>query len=241
MTNLSDQPYERIDTSRRYVLGEVSEGDWEGFGIWDRLVGNRLVERFPPTEEGIDLALERFNELKWKDRRERWNRYESYGQLISSTGSTANPFRFASGYLDSQVGWLKFGTRYYEPGIARWTQKDPLPGGLGDPSSMNLYSYTACDPVNATDPTGLVQIGGGFTQYSPLAEVTSLTASGSAGSAPEGECLEKHVIAGAISVGALLLSMFVPGLGLLALGGALAIEGYVLVECELMPELQRDL
>jgi hypothetical protein len=31
------------------------------------------VERFPPTEEGIDLAIQRFNELKWKDRRERWN------------------------------------------------------------------------------------------------------------------------------------------------------------------------
>jgi len=73
MTDVSDQPYERIDTSRRYVLGEVSEGDWEGFGIWDRLAGDRLVERFPPTEEGIDLALERFNELKWRDRRERWN------------------------------------------------------------------------------------------------------------------------------------------------------------------------
>ena len=73
MTDLRDQPYETIASSRRYVLGEISEGDWEGYGIWDRLSGNRLVERFPPTEEGIDLALERFDELKWKDRRERWN------------------------------------------------------------------------------------------------------------------------------------------------------------------------
>jgi hypothetical protein len=73
VTDLSDQPYETIAASRRYVLGEISEGDWEGYGIWDRLAGNRLVERFPPTEEGIDLALERFDELKWKDRRERWN------------------------------------------------------------------------------------------------------------------------------------------------------------------------
>src|SRR6266498_1050807 len=73
MTDLSDQPYQTIATSRRYVLGEVSEGNWEGYGIWDRLAGNRFVERFPPTEEGIDRALERFDELKWKDRRERWN------------------------------------------------------------------------------------------------------------------------------------------------------------------------
>jgi len=73
MTDLGDQPFETIATSRRYVLGEIPEGDREGYGIWDRLAGNRLVERFPPTEEGIDRALERFDELKWKDRRERWN------------------------------------------------------------------------------------------------------------------------------------------------------------------------
>ena len=73
MADLRDQPYGTIATSRRYVLGEIQEGDWEGYGIWDRLAGNRLVERFPPTEEGIDRALERFDELKWKDRRERWN------------------------------------------------------------------------------------------------------------------------------------------------------------------------
>jgi hypothetical protein len=73
MTDLSYQPYETIATSRRYVLGEVSEGDWEGYGIWDRLAGNRIVERFPPTEEGIELGFQRFNELKWKDRGERWN------------------------------------------------------------------------------------------------------------------------------------------------------------------------
>jgi hypothetical protein len=47
MTDLSDEPYETIATSRRYVLGEIPEGDWEGYGIWDRLAGNRLIERFP--------------------------------------------------------------------------------------------------------------------------------------------------------------------------------------------------
>jgi hypothetical protein len=72
LADLSDQPYQTIDSSRRYVLGEVLEGDWQGYGIWDRLAGNRLVDRFPPNEEGIDLALQRFSEVKWMDRRERW-------------------------------------------------------------------------------------------------------------------------------------------------------------------------
>lgn len=64
-----EQPYEVLGTSRRYVLGEIPEG----YGIWDSLAGNQLVERFPLTEDGLDLAMERFDELKGRDRREGWN------------------------------------------------------------------------------------------------------------------------------------------------------------------------
>jgi hypothetical protein len=66
---VSDETYEVIEAGHRYVLGETPES----YGIWDRQAGNELVERFPLTEEGIDLALDRFAELKWKDRGERWN------------------------------------------------------------------------------------------------------------------------------------------------------------------------
>jgi hypothetical protein len=66
-----DQPHELIVTSRRYVLGEVPDG----YGIWDSLAGNELVERFPLTEDGLDIAMERFDELKRRDRRDRWNPY----------------------------------------------------------------------------------------------------------------------------------------------------------------------
>jgi YD repeat-containing protein len=37
--------------------------------------------------------------------------YDPYGNLTSSTGSVANPWRFAGGYLDSSTGLYKFGTR----------------------------------------------------------------------------------------------------------------------------------
>ena len=73
MPEPGDRPYDPIDQSRRYVLGQPSGEDWEGYGIWDRRAGNSLVERFPPTEEGVEQALQRFEELKWEDRRERWN------------------------------------------------------------------------------------------------------------------------------------------------------------------------
>ncbi|MBI3206838.1 MAG: RHS domain-containing protein, partial [Myxococcales bacterium] len=61
------------------------------------------------------------------------------------------PFGFAGGMLDHETGLTRFGARDYDPVVGRWVSKDPvrLAGGL------NVYSYTASDPTNAIDPTGL--------------------------------------------------------------------------------------
>jgi RHS repeat-associated protein len=79
--------------------------------------------------------------------------YDPYGKLTASTGTQANPWGYAGGYRDS-TGLIKFGTRYYDPNLGRWTQQDSLPGAVTSPSSLNRYIYTQCDPVNATDPSG---------------------------------------------------------------------------------------
>ncbi len=80
--------------------------------------------------------------------------YDPYGNLTSSTGSVTNPWRFASGYFDSSTGLYKYGTRYYDSAIGRWSQQDPLRGQLNDPTSLNRYLYAGDDPVNLTDPSG---------------------------------------------------------------------------------------
>ena len=80
--------------------------------------------------------------------------YDSYGNLLSSTGSVTNPWRFAGGYFDSSTGLYKYGTRYYNPGFGRWSQQDPVRGHLDDPTSLNQYVYAGDDPVNFTDPSG---------------------------------------------------------------------------------------
>lgn len=50
--------------------------------------------------------------------------------------------------------------RKYESRSGRWTSPDPYSGSMsvGDPQSFNRYSYVQNDPVNATDPTGLITI-----------------------------------------------------------------------------------
>jgi RHS repeat-associated protein len=82
--------------------------------------------------------------------------YDPDGNLTSSTGSVANPWRFAGGYFDSGTGLYKFGARYYDPTLGRWSQQDPLSGKLTDPNSLNRYLYVSDDPVSLTDPSGQI-------------------------------------------------------------------------------------
>ena len=60
--------------------------------------------------------------------------YDPYGQLIPrqprSAALCTNAWRFASGYYDVSTGLYKFGIRYYDPAIGRWTQRDPVGGSL---------------------------------------------------------------------------------------------------------------
>ena len=74
--------------------------------------------------------------------------YDPYGSQLSASQQVANPWRYASGSYDGQTGLTKFGTRYYDPGLGRFTQRDP--SGKDVP-----YSYAGCNPANATDPSGL--------------------------------------------------------------------------------------
>ena len=81
--------------------------------------------------------------------------YEPYGKATFS-GSKTSDFQFASGYYDSATKLVKFGARYYDPTLGRWTQQDALAGGLANPKTLNRYAYVGCDPVNGTDPSGLL-------------------------------------------------------------------------------------
>jgi RHS repeat-associated protein len=63
-----------------------------------------------------------------------------------------NPYRYTGTYRDSQTGLYQMGSRYYSPGTGRFTQVDPLGRSVYE---ANRYAYVNCNPVNATDPTGL--------------------------------------------------------------------------------------
>jgi RHS repeat-associated protein len=80
-------------------------------------------------------------------------RYEPYGKALGSSSGPSNPIRFQNQFLDAQTGLYKMGLRYYDPPVARWTQRDPL-NVFQDPRQANRYAYAGDDPVNNADPSG---------------------------------------------------------------------------------------
>jgi len=85
--------------------------------------------------------------------------YDAFGNPLPGSdgirGDRAgiNPYRYAGGYTDPKTGLVKFGLRYYQPTLGRWTQQDSIER-YTNLSQGNRYAYVADDPLNNTDPTG---------------------------------------------------------------------------------------
>jgi RHS repeat-associated protein len=90
-------------------------------------------------------------------------KYDPYGAIVSSSETTAhpNPFRFAGGLYSSSIALHKFGMRWYDQSIGRWSQQDPI-DQTGDLQDGNRYLYVGDDPANATDPTGDIYRAGDY-------------------------------------------------------------------------------
>jgi RHS repeat-associated protein len=77
--------------------------------------------------------------------------YDSFGQIISETGSREQPYAFQGREFDQESGLYYFRARYYDPRIGRFISEDPI----GFDGGQNLYAFANNNPVNVTDPLGL--------------------------------------------------------------------------------------
>jgi RHS repeat-associated protein len=73
----------------------------------------------------------------------------------ATTGSSGQPFGYTGEQRDGESGLVYLRARMYDPTIGRFLQRDPYPGGIGAPLSLNRYSYVQNNPVNLIDPSGL--------------------------------------------------------------------------------------
>lgn len=83
--------------------------------------------------------------------------YSTTGQLTAIAGSGAlaalayNPLGYTGAYQDVLTGLTYLINRWYDPATAQFLTVDPAVAQTGTP-----YAYANDDPVNETDPTGMV-------------------------------------------------------------------------------------
>jgi RHS repeat-associated protein len=85
-------------------------------------------------------------------------RTDDWGNLLSQTGSSTQPFVFTGEPRDA-TGLTYLRTRYYNSEAARLMSRDPLRGQIELPATTNRYSYVQGNPVNAVDPSGRLTLG----------------------------------------------------------------------------------
>ena len=92
-------------------------------------------------------------------------RYDSWGKLISITGSMAgtlgkdNPYRYKGYYYDDETGMYYLKSRYYQPEICRFISaddEDVLIDTHANLSNKNLYLYCDNNPIIKVDEEGQI-------------------------------------------------------------------------------------
>jgi len=77
-------------------------------------------------------------------------RFDAWGNQIASTG-TQTRYGY-TGREPDETGLIYYRARYYDPAVGRFVSRDPI--GLG--GGINQYAYVNGNPVNYTDPLGLM-------------------------------------------------------------------------------------
>lgn len=89
-----------------------------------------------------------------------WERAPWGNTTQSGVQAGNNPYQYVSGYKDAATGYTKFGARYYNPAIGRFTQLDP---SGKDPH----YSYAGNNPITISDTSGLSFLSDVFDTSGP--------------------------------------------------------------------------
>ena len=81
-------------------------------------------------------------------------RYDPWGTLTGSSGSSLPDFRFQSSWFDTTTSLQWVVARWYAPALGRFLSEDSLLGEPNDPPSQHLFAYSTGNPIGGWDPDG---------------------------------------------------------------------------------------
>jgi RHS repeat-associated protein len=80
--------------------------------------------------------------------------YDAFGQIQSKNGKQESPFTYTGREFDAAAGLYYYRARYYDAGLGRFLNKDPVPAQIYDSLSLNPYPYVQNNPVRFVDRMG---------------------------------------------------------------------------------------
>lgn len=83
-------------------------------------------------------------------------RYDSFGNLTGGLHTEGFLFGYTGFQIDETEGFYYANHRQYTPTAGRFISPDPFPGLMMLTATLNAYAYCAGDPMNYTDPTGMI-------------------------------------------------------------------------------------
>lgn len=82
--------------------------------------------------------------------------FDSFGNPTEDTAAAAAAFSYAGYRPDPVSGFMHVNARNYDARNGRFISRDPFPGMITLPITMNAYAYALGDPINRFDPTGMI-------------------------------------------------------------------------------------
>ena len=96
--------------------------------------------------------------------------YDPWGRVTSASGTMAeaNPLRYRGYYYDAEMQFYYLQSRYYNPGVGRFTNADDCETVSFDANTRdsNLFTYCKNDTANDTDETGMFSFNDLFKKIS---------------------------------------------------------------------------
>lgn len=138
-----------------YEADIIASNDWSAiFRViksFPAVSASAVRIRFTATED-TQFGLVWLTEVQaWSTNNSTTQRYDTWGSVA---GSASIPMYGFTGREADASGLMYNRARYYSPKYGRFISRDPI----GFQGGFNPYAYAANNPVNATDPSGLLPV-----------------------------------------------------------------------------------